>query len=174
MKSIKARILMTALAGGIVVGGLSYLPSVYAADAPFKIAAGNYLMQTTSSNNPKSKMNLTGTVDWVKGKIRVTGSGAPPTNPNMPAGQKRLMALRAAQLDAYRLLGEMIDGVKVDSETIVKDFVTESDIIKTEVHSFIKGAKKVKEAYLSDGTVQIELELEMYGPQSLFSKLDDN
>ena len=56
--------------------------------------------------------------------------------------QKRLMAVRAAKADAFRQLVEIINGVHVNSETVVKDFVTESDVIKTKVEGLIKGIKK--------------------------------
>ncbi|MBC7545786.1 MAG: hypothetical protein H7338_23895, partial [Candidatus Sericytochromatia bacterium] len=54
-----------------------------------------------------------GSVDWTTGTIKVTGSGAPPDRGT--TASKRLMALRAARADALRQLGEIINGVKVDS-----------------------------------------------------------
>ncbi|HEY9844329.1 MAG TPA: hypothetical protein V6D23_27920 [Candidatus Obscuribacterales bacterium] len=108
-----------------------------------------------------------GKIDWSKGQITVTGSGAPPNKSNMSAGQKRLMAQRAAVADAYRQLAELINGVNVDAETVVKDFVTESDIVRTKVSALIKGAKLGKPRYMSDGTVEIDVSLGMYGQNSL-------
>jgi len=108
-----------------------------------------------------------GKIDWSKGQIMVTGSGAAPTKANMSAGQKRLMAQRAAVADAYRQLAELINGVNVDSETVVKDFVTESDIVRTKVSALIKGAKLGKPRYMSDGTVEIDVTLGLYGQNSL-------
>lgn len=106
-----------------------------------------------------------GKIDWTNGQVTVTGSGAPPANGS--AGQKRLMAQRAAQADAYRQLAELLNGVNVDAETTVRDFVTESDVVKTKVSALIKGARIGKYRYLSDGTVEVDMTLRLYGPQSV-------
>jgi hypothetical protein len=45
--------------------------------------------------------------------------------------QKRLLAQRAARADAIRKLAEQVKGVRIDAQTTVRDFVTESDIINT-------------------------------------------
>jgi hypothetical protein len=108
-----------------------------------------------------------GTIDWTQGSMKVTGSGAPPAKGS--AAQKRLMARRAAIADGYRQMAEMINGVRVDAETIVRDFVTESDTIKVQVSALIKGAQIGDTRYLSDGSVEVDMRLGMYGANSLSS-----
>lgn len=110
-----------------------------------------------------------GQVNWTDGVIKVTGSGAAPSRGSMSAGQKRLMAKRAAIADAYRQLGELIKGVQVDSETVVNNFVTESDVVKLKMTALIKGAKLGKVRYMSDGTVEIDMELSLHGQNSVSS-----
>ena len=101
-----------------------------------------------------------GLINYQAGYIEVLGIGAPPEKyygkPNA-----RPMALRAAQVDAYRNLAEIVRGVKIDSQTTVKDFVVESDVINAQVSSLIKGAKTVKTQYLSDGTVEVTLRMRL-------------
>jgi len=87
----------------------------------------------------------------------------------MGAGQKRLLAQRAAVADAYRQLAELINGVQVDSETLVKDYVVESDIVRTKVSALIKGARLGKPRYMSDGTVEIDVMMGVFGQNSLSS-----
>lgn len=111
-----------------------------------------------------------GMIDWTQQKIRVTGQGAPPENGSL--AQKRLMAKRAAQADAYRQLAEMIEGVQVDAETIVKNYVTESDTIRLRVSALIKAVPVGAERYLSDGSVAVDLEMPLYGNQGLASALE--
>ena len=106
-----------------------------------------------------------GTVNWADGTVRATGTGVPPTG--VPAPQARLMAKRAAVADAYRLLAEAVNGVKVDAETLVKNYVTESDTIKTKVSAMIKGAKIVDEKRMSDGSYEVTMEISMYGEDGL-------
>jgi len=110
-------------------------------------------------------------IDWTQGQMTVTGTGAAPSSGSMSPGQKRLMAQRAATADGYRQLAELINGVNVDAETIVRDFVTESDIVRTRVSGLIKGAKIGKPRYMSDGTVEIDVSLGVYGNNSLSSAI---
>jgi hypothetical protein len=76
--------------------------------------------------------------------------------------QKKLMARRAAVMDAYRQLAETIQGIKITSSTIVRDFVTEKDEIKGSLDSFVmRGAQVVSEQFLSDGTYEVTVEVKL-------------
>lgn len=103
-----------------------------------------------------------GSVNWTDGYIEAVGIGAPPQR-NIGTPQARPMALRAGQVDAYRNLLEVVNGVRVDSTTTVKDFTVESDIINTQVQGIVKGAKTMKQEYLSDGTVEVTVRMPMAG-----------
>lgn len=128
----------------------------------------SYSLSTLSPAQAQVTQNMgAGTIDWTSGNLKVTGSGAPPSKGS--AAQKRLMARRAAVADGYRQMAELINGVRVDSETIVKDFVTESDTIKVKVSALIKGAQIGDTRYLSDGSVEVDMRLGMYGANSLSS-----
>lgn len=125
-----------------------------------------------TSNMTKSstiqKINDDATIDWSKNVVKVTGTGAPPDRGN--AAQKRLMAMRAAKADALRQLLEVIQGVHVNSETVVRDFVTESDVIKTQVEGLVKGAEQVGEPrYMSDGSVEVDYQIKIFGNESIAS-----
>lgn len=113
--------------------------------------------------------NINANMDWTKGVIKVTGAGAPPATGAM--AQKRLMARRAAIADGYRQLAEAINGVRVDAETIVKNYVTESDVVRTQVSALIKGAQIGDTRYMSDGSVEVDMVIGMYGSNSLSSVL---
>jgi len=103
-----------------------------------------------------------GMINWTSGEVYATGIGAPPSNA-ANAAQARAMAERAAQVVAYRNLLEIVKGVRVDSETVVENFMTRSDIIRTKVDGVIKGAMPVKKLYLSDGSVEITVVMRMKG-----------
>lgn len=103
-----------------------------------------------------------GSVNWTDGYIEAVGIGAPPQR-NIGMPQARPMALRAAQVDAYRNLLEVVNGVRVDSTTTIRDFTVESDIINTQVQGMVKGAKTMKQEYLSDGTVEVTVRMPMAG-----------
>jgi len=96
--------------------------------------------------------------EWVPVKVTAKGGGAPPPNAVNPP-QARLMAERAAKVDAMRNLLEQAYGVTIKSRTTVKDFITQNDTIKARVNAFIKGAKVIDTKYLSDGSVEVEMEI---------------
>lgn len=132
------------------------------------ISINNYASAESTAMNKSSVIQEIGDdvqIDWSKNVIKVTGSGAPPDRGNQ--AQKRLMAIRAAKADAFRQLVEVINGVHVNSETVVKDFVTESDVIKTKVEGLIKGAELIGEPkYMSDGSVEVEMQVKLFGKEN--------
>jgi len=103
-----------------------------------------------------------GTVNWTKGVIQGKGIGAPPEKfygkPNA-----RPMAIRAAKIVALRNILETVNGVRIDSNTVVKDFAVQSDMIRSQVEGMVRGAREVNVEYLSDGTVEVIMEISMFG-----------
>lgn len=94
--------------------------------------------------------------DW----YTVVGSGV--ADESLPPGQRRLMALRAAKEDAWRQLLEAAKGLQIDSRTSVRDFITQDDSIRSRVMGIIRGAQMIGEPrYLEDGTVEVEMRLDM-------------
>jgi len=79
-----------------------------------------------------------------------------------PAAQAKLMAYRGAELDARRKLAERINGLEVRSKTLVRDFVTENDEIRTAMATFQQGAYVVEgsQRVLEDGTAQVTVEID--------------
>lgn len=108
------------------------------------------------------KVGDKGLVNYQDGYVEAVGTGAPPEQ-HYGKPQARPMALRAAQVDAYRNLLETVQGVQIDSKTTVKDFVVESDVINTAISGMVKGAAIVKKEYLSDGTVEVTVRMPLSG-----------
>lgn len=73
--------------------------------------------------------------------------------------QQKLLARRAAEADAYRKLAETVYGLEVDSRTYVKDFVTESDEIRGDLDTFIKGIRLGTPRYYEDGSCEVPAEV---------------
>lgn len=113
-------------------------------------------------NNVLERMGE-GYINWSVGTVRATGIGAVPENVSNPV-QAAAMAKRAAVTVARRNLLEIVKGVRVDSETVVNNFVTASDLIKTQVRGFIQGAQIVEEKNLSYGGVEVVMEIKLRGP----------
>jgi len=73
--------------------------------------------------------------------------------------QNKLLAKRAAEADCYRKLAETVYGVKLNSDTYVRDFVTESDVIRTAVDTFVKGIRLGTARYYDDGVCEVDAEV---------------
>lgn len=73
--------------------------------------------------------------------------------------QQKLMSLRAAQLDAYRLLAERIYGLELASHSTVRDYLTEDDRIAGYFEKFLKGARFGPPRYYDDGSCEIDAEV---------------
>jgi hypothetical protein len=103
-----------------------------------------------------------GAINWTVGEITATGIGAPPAQP-ANAAQARAMAERAAFVVALRNLLEIVKGVRVDSESVVENFMVKSDVIRTRVDGTVKGARIVKTQYMSDGSVEVRVVMPLKG-----------
>ena len=102
--------------------------------------------------------------------IKITGIGYGSTNNYelyTPA-QRRLMAIRASKLDAYRSLAEQIYGVKIDSNTTVSALVAKSDSFRARVNALVRGARVVSVTPMADGNY--ETVLEVYVDKAFFKK----
>jgi hypothetical protein len=73
--------------------------------------------------------------------------------------QAKLMAQRAARVDAIRKLSERINGLAITSKTTVKDFVTENDTIRASMTAFLNGMKETDVSYKEDGTCEVTMEV---------------
>ena len=84
----------------------------------------------------------------LKGVIRTTGVGKYPRSGRTPA-QKRLLAERAAKVIAYRNLlraTNQLEPVIINKGTLYVD-------------GFLKGAEIVQKRYMSNGTVEVDMRL---------------
>lgn len=142
-----------------VVLGLSMsLTSV----APAIASADDVSVQVNVQQNAK------GSVNWEKGAeadVEAWGVGLPPVN--MPAERGAALALRAATVDAYRQLAEIIKGVQVDSETTMRDLSVESDVVTAKVEALVQGARVVEKVVNKDGSYSVKVAVPLYGVKSV-------
>ena len=70
------------------------------------------------------------------------------------------MAIRAARVDAQRQLLERIKGLRLNSNTLVRDFITEYDEIRTRAEGLVIGASEVS-TYLHHDELIAEVTMEV-------------
>lgn len=90
--------------------------------------------------------------------LSVVGYGAPGgTTSN--AAQRRLMALRASEADAYRKLAEQISGLNVFGDTRVDNYIAHHDRLRQRFSTFIQGATITHQEYQDDGVAITHMSL---------------
>ena len=151
MKNLKKKALVSAMAG------------VFALSAGFA-ATPDTLLPSVSLMQSVEAAPM-----WDEGTIVAEGFGTPPNG--VYGSRANIMARRAAIVDAQRNLAEQINGVQVDAETTVENFVTTSDVVKTKVSALVKGATVVEEQLMPDGSYHVVMSMPMYGTQGLSSAI---
>lgn len=63
--------------------------------------------------------------------------------PGKTLGERRLLAVRAARLEALRDLAEQVRGIRLDAETLVDDAVVRDDRLSASIETTLRGARTV-------------------------------
>ena len=90
--------------------------------------------------------------------IIASGYGAPPAR-LLSDGQKRLLALRAAKLDAIRTLAERVSGMHIWGGATLSDMALKSDRVHVQLDTFIRGARMIGMNYMNDGSYEAVMEV---------------
>jgi len=106
----------------------------------------------TTSDNIKTERKTNDRIVDVMGNAAIPGS----------EGHQKIMAKRAAEMDAYRRLAGRMMGIRIDSETTVRDFALENDEILGSLSQVIRAATPTKITYnKSDGTCSVTMEVKI-------------
>jgi hypothetical protein len=100
--------------------------------------------------------------------VRAKGYGIEPGDASMTYAEKNLLAKRAAKVDALRNLAEQVKGVRITSDSYVKDFITRSDEMRARLNTFIQGARVVSERQMPDGSYEVEVEADLEPLRRIF------
>ena len=84
------------------------------------------------------------------------GSGALPES----EGLRKIRAKRAAELDAYSNMAARMMGIRIDSNTTVRDMALGNDKIQTSICAFLKGLKLNTIKYTAKGC-EVEMQLKI-------------
>ena len=97
-------------------------------------------------------------------QVTADGYGALPAN--VPFPRAKMMARRVAIMDAQRNLLDTIKGTQVDAESVMDNFLLQSDVVKTKISGVITGARIISEG-LQDGGYHVTLSVPEYGVGSV-------
>jgi len=120
----------------------------------------------TASNNVEIPMS---SLPLVERRESLTATGyavISVQNHRLPA-QQRLLAIRAAKLDAYRSLTEQVYGLRMDATATVADMVVQNDTFRSRVEGVIYGATLVSITPSGDDTYETTLSLDKATVQDL-------
>jgi hypothetical protein len=104
-----------------------------------------------------------GRVNWTEQYVEATGATIINRDRFPNEQQAYLMAVRGAEVVAKANLLEIIEGIAVYRETVVRDFLTESDLVRTQVQGVVRGARRIGEARRDGDMVEVLVRLPLYG-----------
>ncbi len=80
--------------------------------------------------------------------------------PGKTQNEKRLMAIRAARVDALRDLTEQVHGVRISASTTVRDAVVADDSLNAVVQGTLRGARTLRVTPKGGDSYEVEMELD--------------
>ncbi|UTH74176.1 LPP20 family lipoprotein [Chromobacterium sp. IIBBL 290-4] len=98
--------------------------------------------------------------------VRVSGTGAAPYTNSLTPSQRKLLAMRAARLDAFRSIAEQVQGMRLVGNSTVSNMIATSDSFRAYVDAYLRGVVIVSTTMKPDGTseaiAEITLDQEFY------------
>lgn len=91
-------------------------------------------------------------------------------NPALSPAQREMGAKRAAVVTAQRAVAEYLNGFALVGDTLVKDGVLESDVIRSAVSGMVKGAQIVVQEYNKEKDTAVAIvKVGLHGPKGFAS-----
>ena len=80
--------------------------------------------------------------------------------PGKTQNEKRLMAIRAARMDALRDLTEQVHGIRLSASTTVRDAVVQDDSLSAVVQGTLRGARTLRVSPSGSDSYEVEMVLD--------------
>ena len=103
-----------------------------------------------------------GNINWVDQIITAKGLGFPPDNISNPVRAK-ILAHRAAVVVAQRNLLEVVNGVHIDSTTLVENWIIKDETAISKVKGVLRNATVKNSRQLSDGSIEATVSMPLSG-----------
>lgn len=93
-------------------------------------------------------------------RLTAIGYGAASSAEGHTPGQRRLLAMRASKLDAYRALAEQVYGIRLTSNTTVSSLMSQNDGFRAYIDAYLRGARIVSVTPMADGNYETTIEID--------------
>ena len=121
-------------------------------------------IQSDDVKSIKSAVQATAAISQptIKAVPTITGMGyaSVSSQPAKAVNQRRLMAIRAARMEAMRNITEQVHGIQINSRTTIMDAIVQNDSLRATVDGLIVGAKTVRINPVGADTYEVVLELD--------------
>ncbi len=104
-----------------------------------------------------------GRIDWAAGIFQSSGIGPPPEKKRDGDKAEREKAFNTSKSLALKNMVALVMATRIDARSSVRDIASRNDRVMAKVENLINRSKVHKQAYLSDGTVEITLQMKMFG-----------
>lgn len=116
--------------------------------------------QVAPTMSDKAKAGMLAPMIERRDTLMATGYAVISVQNHKNQAQQRLLAIRAAKLDAYRALTEQVYGQHLDATTTIADMTVMSDTFRTRVEGVVYGAVLVSITPAGDDTYEATLSLD--------------
>ena len=151
---------MVVTAGLLSACQITPLQTAPVAAEPVKPAVAEAVATPAEAHNDKAKAGLLAPMIERRDTLVATGYAVISVQNHKNQAQQRLLAIRAAKLDAYRALTEQVYGQHLDATTTVADMTVMSDTFRTRVEGVVYGAVLVSITPAGDDTYEATLSLD--------------
>jgi hypothetical protein len=103
-----------------------------------------------------------GLINWSRGLILAEGIVAP-QKPLSHDTEERQSVLAEARERAWERLFQTVMQVRIQGQRYVGDLLAEDEMVAAKIREMVKNARVAGQEYLSDGTVAVTVEMNLYG-----------
>lgn len=171
MKRLIILVFTLVLISGIAIAQQEMVPQQPRATEPGVSPQVSAAFQAANEWLNRNNLSITTSPEqaFINDYILVASEGLPSPTARTPA-QRRLTAERAATALAYRQLAEILEGVAVVGDTVVKDAELQYDVVRTAVAGFVKGAQVIyKDWNPQEEVALVIVKIGMTGPKGFGS-----
>jgi hypothetical protein len=118
---------------------------------------------TGAENSAYIEIMETGSIDWSAGVFQSSGVGPSPGKKGERDEAEREKAFNASKTKALKNMIALVMATRVDAHSSVRDIASKNDMVMAKVENIVNGSKIYRQEYLSDGTVEITLQMTMFG-----------